>query len=746
MILGISHIAVAQNHDSVNVSDKIKKNFYSKIDTPFFKIIHHPDSLIQLSALAVTKKNKAAIGLIKTDTSFLKSEIRKSKKSYLKIPISKPLLKIGGGYISYNLNYRSGIDTPVVEKNITQHNLNGSMKLSFAGIPMRANYLLRRSNSVYFRNINDIQIEYDAGTYRNNLQNNFRQILLSQASQIKDILLEIDFKYCLSSFKKIDEWVNNPNQAQKFIESKELLNMPLPDNSIAPNDSQQIKRISALKVEAKRFIDLFESKKRQLDSVIQKKDSVEKLYNEMNEKSQRFKELVNNKLNLSNEKELQNALRKYLPGGIKIPPMYRFLLNVRKFGIGKNQVNYSELTSKNISLTGLNFEYNSWYYFAMAAGTVDYRFRDFVVNKFNKTPQFMSMIRMGIGRVENSHLIVSAFKGRKQLFASSTSVSSLQSIDIAGLSLEGKIKFHNYANITAEASESLSPDFRKTPVRTPKFSLGDQTNKAFSLKLYAMVPETNTIIEAAYKYIGANYQSFSSFQTNAEIKSWNIKVVQKFFKRKLSLTASMKTNDFSNPYVPLNYKSNTVFKGLSATFKAKHLPVVSVSYAPISQLTFVDSTLIENMFYSFNTSVIHIYKLGDMPATTSIIYNRFYNDQVDTSFTYYNARNIYLSQSVSFEYFNLSVTLSNSKSPDFELNVFDGYASFKVGKVHLIGFGFKVNDFNREISKIGPYGTFRLNLKNWGFINASYVNGYIPTTNHRFIQNNMMNIGFVKQF
>ena len=59
-------------------------------------------------------------------------------------------------------------------------------------------------------------------------------------------------------------------------------------------------------------------------------------------------------------------------------------MNVRKFGIGRNQVNYSELTSKNISLTGLNFEYNSWYYAALSAGNVDYRFRDFVVNRFNR--------------------------------------------------------------------------------------------------------------------------------------------------------------------------------------------------------------------------------------------------------------------------------------------------------------------------------------------------------------------------
>ena len=260
------------------------------------------------------------------------------------------------------------------------------------------------------------------------------------------------------------------------------------------------------------------------------------------------------------------------------------------------------------------------------------------------------------------------------------------------------------------------------------------------------VPKTFSRIEATYKYTGANFQSFSSFQTNAVLKAWSIKAEQKFFRRKLNLTASVRTNDFSNPYIPLNYKSNTIFKTLQATFRTKNFPVISIGYSPMSQLTYVDSLLRENTFNSFNASIFHQYKLGDKKASSSFVYNRFYNNESDTSFSYYNAENFFLTQSVILEFFTLNVSLSRSKSSSFELNVLDGYINFIIGKFSAVGLGVKVNSFDKQLSKSGPYGTMKLNLGRFGVLSASYDNGYLPAANHRFIENNMMNVALVKQF
>jgi hypothetical protein len=222
-------------------------------------------------------------------------------------------------------------------------------------------------------------------------------------------------------------------------------------------------------------------------------------------------------------------------------------------------------------------------------------------------------------------------------------------------------------------------------------------------------------------------------------------VDQKFFKKKLGLSATVKKNDFSNPYIPVAFRSNTVYKGLNVNFRSKHLPIITISYAPVSQLTYIDSLLSENIFYSFNSSVTHMYKLGDKQATTSIVYSRFYNNASDSSFTYYNAKNVYYTQSIAFDYYTLVLGISHSKSQEFELNVFDGFFNFKVRKNGSVGLGFKISDFNKLYSRLGPYGSVKFALGRLGIVSLSYDNGFIPTRNHTFIANTMMNVGFLKQ-
>jgi hypothetical protein len=82
----------------------------------------------------------------------------------------KPFLKFNSGFVSYNMNYRSNIDTPFTEKNILQHNAYGNINLSVANLPFRVNYLLRKSNSAIFRNINDVQLEFDAIQFGNTIR------------------------------------------------------------------------------------------------------------------------------------------------------------------------------------------------------------------------------------------------------------------------------------------------------------------------------------------------------------------------------------------------------------------------------------------------------------------------------------------------------------------------------------------------------------------------------------------------
>lgn len=706
----------------------------------------------------IKRQFKSKTGAITNQIDDVKKKLVSSKPDSLKKSLNsiftfkkiispRPLLKFNRGIISYNTSYRSNIDTPFIEKNILQHNVYGNMGLSVAGIPLKINYLIRRSNSSFFRNINDVQAEFDVMQFSSGIRDRVKEQLLALVPVVNDSLLELEYKLNLQKFSGLKDLMNKPGLLHKLIESKEILNVPGITLDSKLSDSANKERTRVLKREAQLFIDTYEKNKMEFDRLKNRADSLERKYTELRNKLQQYRALVSGhvKGNITTA-ELLTQLKHYGIKNFSIPKKYQWLMNVRKLGLGKSQVNYSELTSKNMSLTGLNFEYNSWYYFAVAAGTVDYRFRDFAVNRNTRVPQYMYMMRLGIGKLEGTHFIVSVFKGQKQLFAVTNNSAAASSIKLSGIAAEGKFAINRNTYFMTEVAASLSPDFRTSPVTKTKLDFNDRSNKAIAAKFYSYLPKTASRFEAMYKYTGANFQSFSSFQTNSSLKSWYVKADQLFFKRKLKLAAAIRSNEFSNPYIIQQYKSNTVFKSIQATFRAKKLPVITAGFVPTSQVTSVDNFLVENQFYSFNAGVTHNYNIGERKANSVFIYNRFYNNENDTSYLYYNASNVFFTQTVQFSLYTMNVSVSHSKSTSFELNVLDGGLRFQLIKSINVGFGVKVNDFDRTISATGCYGSLQLNFKKFGVINMNYDNGFIPGNNHRFVRNEMMNFNFTRVF
>lgn len=708
---------------------KFPENMKGKLDTGLVKF---KESLKEGLTSSFPK-----VGSIKPDSIALSMLPSISFKAMLQ---TTPFVRLNSGWLSYNFNYRSNVDTPFTEKNIQQHNSYGYLNLSVAGLPFNVNYLIRRSNSAYFREINDVQVQFDALQFRNNLLGQVSTQMQNSLHLPGDSLLKFNINSYLDKYKNLSGWLNDPFTLQKLMEYKEMISVP--QISYAPGlpDSVNAKNAANATATATAFIKQYENKKKESTLLKNTVDSLELSYN-----------ILKNALAL--QKKNINTLTSSAGGSVNhksidsiIPRKYSWLFNIRKFGLGRNQLNYSELTSRNMSLTGVNFEYNSRYYVAFTAGTVDYRFRDFAVSSTKRVPQYMTMLRLGIGQVENTHFIASLYRGRKQLYAASGGGRGITAIDITGIALEGKWRINPNSYLSAEGAESLSPDFRKNPATTSKFSLNDKSNKALSLKYYLYLPKTFSKIEAAYKFTGANFQSFSSFQTNAETISWSVKADQYLLKRKLKIALAVKKNEFSNPYIKQAYTNNTVFKSVQLTYRAKNFPVISAGYAPMSQVTAVDSQLVENIFYSLNASASHNYKIGIRRATTSIIYNRFYNDQLDTSFLYYKAENIFFTQSIAFSGFMMNLSISHCSNSRFNLTVFDAGVLFNIVKTGTVGFGVKVNEFSRQEAKTGLYGSVQLNAKKIGVFSMQYNNGFIPGRYTSLVKNEIMNIGFTKSF
>jgi hypothetical protein len=659
---------------------------------------------------------------------------------------TKPLIKFTGGFNAYNFNYRSYIDTPVAEINIYQHYATGSIGFSAGLMPFKVNYLFSTSNSVLFKNIRDVQFVFDAAQYKNNLYRALKNTLISFAARVKDTVLEMNYNASLKRLNSLSDLLYNHSPLQKLIEYQEIIDIPGLSTDISLSDSINKRRIDSAQNIARSFLDKYYFEKKQLDSFKVKVDSLKQLYEKMLLKVNTVNNIVNGKFSGDfNVAEMETALAKLGINEKIIPKKYRRLLNIKKMGIGRNLLNYSELTSKNISLKGINFEYNSkGFYVAVAAGTVDYRYRDFIIHSGLKSPQYMYMLRIGKGRVEGNHLFVTYYKGRKQVNFSSNSIQRF--LEISGISGELKYILAKNTALIAEVAESISADLKTTPVSYSKFGITDNKNKAVSVKLNSYFPKTRTRINALYKYTGANFQSFSTFQTNAAIKAWHIKIDQNLLKRRLKITGAIRTNDFSNPYILQQYTSNTIFKSLQVTYRAKHFPSISLGYSPVSQLIKLDNQIIDNQFNSLNGLITHTYKLGIAPSSSTFMYSKFYNTTVDTAYAYYNAANIFFTQTVAFTYYTMSVALSHSKSKEYELNILDGGLQCKITKMGTVGLGVKVNNFNKQNTKTSLYGSLQLNLKKWGVLSMVYDNGYIPAANRVFIKNDLFNLVFTQSF
>jgi hypothetical protein len=662
---------------------------------------------------------------------------------------NKPSFTFNGGVVNYNLFYRANIDTPYQEKDIVQHTANGYLGFTVAGsFPVKLSWLARKSNSVYFRDIYDVKAEFDAGAFRTGLVTGFRQQLLSAIDHYKDSLADKLYALKLTELNDLHRQLDNPFTLQKLVEMNEVIRIPaltydasLPD-SIARKQSDSVRQV------AQQFMDMYQQRKEQLEKLRSTVDSLqEKMYVNARRVAQ-LKDAINGHYqDWASLKKLKANIREVTGEQVTIPAKYQWLMGVRQMGVGRNQLNYSELSAKNISLNGVNFEYNSWYYFAVSAGLVDYRFRDFTLKSLKKTPQYLYLLRLGIGQLEKNYFIFSFFQGQKQLYPTYNTDKGIQPITVTGLTAEAKWQINKTSYVVTEVGQSASPNLRQNPSSENKFwDFSDATNKAFAVKLYSYLPRSNSRIEAQYKFTGANYQSFTSFQTNSAHASWYVKAEQNFFKRKLKISASLRSNEFSNPFIVQAYKSNTIFKSVQAVFRKRNWPTLSLGYMPASQYVKLDNLLLESRFQTLNASVNHIYKLGLSRAATTVVFNKFYNTTSDSGFTYFNAVNFILSQNFFFTGFNATLGIMNTTNSIYRLNVLDGGVQLPVRDLFTIGVGGKVNNLNNETLKIGYYASAQVKLFKRDVLSIAYEKGYLTGSGNKLVRNDFLNIGFSKFF
>lgn len=689
------------------------------------------------------------------------------------------------GNVSYDLFYQSNVDTPYVEHDIYQHTVQTVLDLTVKNrYPLHLAFSTQMGNSNLFRNITGINLQYTNRDLKQMLLSRAREWDSRKLKQLQELdKLRSDIANAGANLASLRAWLSSQVQLQRLIEERERNFYGIADsvkqladglgnidqwrnklkvdpNLIADkwklkNKLDQAKDSLKKKLPENSFENYYRKKQQEADSLSQQLVAAETKYRALNAKyGQKAASLVDAITRSKTNQELVSALDQMNLPDSMLPKGYRTLLSVRSFGIGRTMVNYSELTAKDISITGVQLEYNPSFYLAVASGAVDYRFRNYIV-KENRSRQYLNLIRAGIGMKEGNNVILTYYTGKKDLYNMNTQgadPATYAGQHIMGIALEGQWRLNRSTFITAEMAKSSMPHYARAASHDSPFSsmlnFSSRDNEAYALKFNTVVEKTQTSVSGMFKQMGRDFQSFSLYTTGSKQTAWNIRVDQPFFKRQLTISAAIRKNDYVTYMMPANYHSNTIFKSLQATWRKKHWPVITVGYQPSSQLMKLsDDHFVENLFYTLTGTASHYYSLHGIRMNSVVSYSQFYNRQTDSNFVYFNSKNLMASQTLFLGRFTLNGQLSAAVNQEYGLYGAGGDVSWKALDWLELGGGLK---YNRQtvygLSLLGYSGHSKFRIPWIGEIGLYADKGFIPGANKKLVTNNTGRITYTRTF
>jgi hypothetical protein len=700
---------------------------------------------------------------VKPELPALKNQVQK-----------RPLITIHGN-IMYDFNYRSYIDTPLALKDIQQHYVQSNFRMVFAEkYPLDIAVRTRQSNNRFFKNYTDINVQFNGTTFRDIAKQKLLSVVNNEYGNDQINRYKADFLYKSNALVTLGEWVKNDQRYNQYLEYKEfarveskmqeLLDTVTGKDSQMPDIALPFRKgfafnqddlpeipgddMNKLKlVEAEKFVSEYEEKALKYEKLKNEAEVAKTMFEtKKSQVTNEVKEIKNKITAAENYEELKKIADTY---GLKADSSrrpVRFLYNLQSIGFGRSFIDYSELTVKNVSINGFHSEYKSRYYFAVAVGTVDYRFRDFVFNPGRQKHQNIALVRAGKVLGKGRHLIFTAYRGQKNNFNFNDSIS-VQS-KIYGFSAEASYQFNKNNSIKAEIAKSSfgATAVRDRSISKGSFDLSDNSTLAVFLNLHTVVQKTKTKVRATYRYQGGNFQSYTLYYMQNNLASWSLLADQPFWKNRILIQAGVRKNEFTSPYAAFNYKANTIFKSIQASIRIKKFPFVTMAYMPSSQLSIVDNQITENRFYTLMASATHFYHIGNSYTSTLVMYSRYYNDKVDTSFIYYNARNFHLAQSVMGKYLTFNSSFSISKGIDNNLYTYESGLTYSK-KSFSIGVGGKYNDLKYSVSKMGYYGSGSYEFKRLHLdLSFSFEHGFLPGMYQTLVNNDFGRVTLLKRF
>jgi hypothetical protein len=692
------------------------------------------------------------------------------------------------GNVLYNFSYRSYIDTPFAQsdliQNLIQTNVSFLIKNKY---PVKMTISNRNSNSPYFKNVTDINIGYSRNDLLGNIKENLKKNIQSKEDVSSLKTSEQLFRTHQLQADQLQSWISNPARNQEIIEEKERsLNSNSLNHLAKPGLSGINNKVPALSDftgkslftmkenkgasrniweslksknidSAKRLLNdstqllLTKSKPKDstcIEKINVRKQQLAKLLKELNSEGaalKQSKKLLQDSINLikqqingiNNSVDLYAFMKRNGLSKDSLSKAQKILLAIDEIGIGRTFIDYSELTVKNISLTGINIEANPGnLYVAAAAGKIDYLFRDFILKSDYSIPdQSLYLVRAGVGKKEKNNFIASFYNGKKSVLNPSANNNSSSLQQVLGISLESRLVLDANNYIIAEVAKS---SFNNAGIQSSSsgllkraLDLNTHTNEAYSIKLFSQNPATDTRVTAYYKKMGENFQSFNLFPINVNEASWMIRANQYFWKRKISIDAAVRKNDFLSSFaIPSTFTTKTIFKSIQASIRIRRLPFISVGYYPASQLSLTNNNILtESQYNTLNTVVSYSYQLNKTSMNTNALFTRFYNNSSDTGFIYFNASSYTINHSIFLNSFMLQSEFQAINQKDLDMLSLSQSVSYQIKDAVSIMAALKWNRVSRIKNLFGATAAMSIYLKRIGTVQFNYDKSFLPGYN-----------------
>lgn len=683
-----------------------------------------------------------------------------------------PFLQLHGNF-NYSFDYRSILDTPFATTNLQEHREQVYADATLKGkYPFRVIVSSRQSNSAFFPNYTDVNVEFKQPAYRQAIKEGM-VAAMKERVQAQDSLgkYEQQLNAQRSQWLSLTRWVNDPAREQEVVQEKERLyhealrlggktaaGLAGSDSSGGKSDSAVSRKRDSLMALIKQP-GLLEKKmqaaRKSADSLLKAMGGTKFQSDSAHVKQDSTMRALETKIRSARSiGDLEAAGREAGANGLSA--FDKRLLALSHFNLGRAAVDYSELTVNNISLTGVNIEYNPGWYAAFAAGSVDYLFRDYVIQPGGMPKQNLVLGRFGWGDRNRESYILTVYTGTKSTFGGNAIVvpaagQPVATTSIFGYSLEGRYRIDANMMLSVEAAKSSSPysaggDRGKSFGQA--FAFNQRENEAYSVKLDWTIPATHTAFSMFYRDLGANFQSYTLFSTGNRQTNWGIKWHQVFFKNQLTMNAQIRKSSFDDPLIASTYSSTILLKSLQLTYRRRKWPVLSVAYMPTSQLTKDGSgNVIQDVYYALTGTVIYSYAVKKVRMISSVIYSQFFNKGTDSGFVLYNARNILYTHQIYAGRLNVQTDIEYTVQPALVYWMWQQGLNVNIGKWLTVGGSVK-NDLVPAGN--GQYwgGMLlgQINFKKIGSLRLQYSKDYIPNGGSSLVPYNWGRANWIKIF